>query len=259
MNPIVHLSLKVDDVQQAGDFYRTVFGFRDVETRRTRDHVSRHMTDGAIDFTLTQYDAEAPSAGSRAAGDEPCPHHFALEVEDIAKWTDLVKANGGEIISAPGALPVKFRAVGATVAELVPPGGFKQPVGDGTICRIVKIALKVDDVRKTGEFYRWVLGFEDVTLEQTRHHIARHMTDGRIDFSLIRCHASALAGETPCIHHFALGVEDVERAAAQVKAYGCKLISEPGTLPVKFHAPGGTLTELVPIGRYPRGIAQPPR
>ena len=45
MNRIVHISLKVDDVARTGDFYQNVFGFRDSGTRKTRDHVSRHMTD----------------------------------------------------------------------------------------------------------------------------------------------------------------------------------------------------------------------
>jgi lactoylglutathione lyase len=52
MNRIVHISLKVDDVERSGDFYQQVFGFVDAEERRTRDHVSRHMSDGEIDFAL---------------------------------------------------------------------------------------------------------------------------------------------------------------------------------------------------------------
>ena len=43
-------------VLRSGDFYQQVFGFRDSETKKTRDHVSRHMTDGQIDFTLMKYD-----------------------------------------------------------------------------------------------------------------------------------------------------------------------------------------------------------
>ena len=61
MNRIVHISLKVDDVQRTGDFYSQVFGFVDAETRRTRDHLSRHMSDGTIDFTLMKYDADTRS------------------------------------------------------------------------------------------------------------------------------------------------------------------------------------------------------
>ena len=68
MNRIVHISLKVDDVKRTGDFYEQVFGFQDAETRKTRDHLSRHMTDGQIDFTLMQYDqgTRSKESGYRA-------------------------------------------------------------------------------------------------------------------------------------------------------------------------------------------------
>ena len=264
MNRIVHLSLKVDAVQKAGDFYHKLFGFKDMETHRTRDHVSRHMTDGAMDFTLMEYDADTQSAESKAAGDAPCIHHFALEVDDVARTAERVQSAGCEIISDPGVLPIKFRAVGGTVAELVPVGRYRQPPVEGKVCRIVHIALNVDDVHRTGDFYQKLFGFQDSVFEHTRDHMARHMTDGRIDLSLVRYAAGSPSAieagcESPCIHHFAVEVEDVDLATAQVKAYGCKVVSAPGVLPVKFLPPGGTLAELVPIGRYQRRPAQPPR
>ena len=37
---------------------------------------------------------------------------------------------------------------------------------------------------------------------------------------------------------------------AQIRAYGCEIISDPGVIPIKFRAPGGTVAELVPVGRY---------
>ena len=45
-------------------------------------------------------------------------------------------------------------------------------------------------------------------------------------------------------------VENLERAAREIEAYGGKRISDPGVIPVKFKAPGGTTAELVPLGRY---------
>ena len=47
VNRIVHLALKVEDLEKTTEFYQKVFGFREVETRKTRDHLSRHLTDGA--------------------------------------------------------------------------------------------------------------------------------------------------------------------------------------------------------------------
>src|SRR3954452_16646379 len=126
MNRIVHISLKVDDVKRTGDFYANVFGFRDAETRKTRDHLSRHMSDGAIDFTLMKYDAGTQSAESKAAGDGPRIHHFAIEVKDMARATEQIKQYGSEVVSDPGVIPVKFRAPGGTIAELVPHGRYQR-------------------------------------------------------------------------------------------------------------------------------------
>ena len=126
MNRIVHISLKVDDVKRTGDFYQQVFGFQDAETRKTRDHLSRHMTDGQIDFTLMKYDEGTQSAESKAAGEGPCIHHFAIEVPDIEKATAAIRASGCEVVSDPGVIPVKFRALGGTIAELVPIGRYKR-------------------------------------------------------------------------------------------------------------------------------------
>ncbi len=129
MGRIVHLSLKVDEVGRTGEFYKKVFGFQDAETMKTRDHISRHMTDGEIDFTLMKYDAGTQSAESKAAGDGPCIHHFAIEVEDVAAATAEVKSHGCEIVSDPGVMPVKFRAPGGTIAELVQIGRYKKVAG----------------------------------------------------------------------------------------------------------------------------------
>ena len=256
MARIVHLALKVDEIDKTGEFYQSVFGFQDAETKKTRDHTSRHMTDGQIDFTLLKYDAGTQSAESKAAGEGPCIHHFAIEVDDLAKASDQIKAYGCEIVSDPGVIPVKFRAPGGTIAELVPIGRYKNVPGHHKIDRIVHLALKVDEIDKTGEFYRKVFGFRDSETKKTRDHTSRHMTDGRIDFTLLKYDAgtqsaeSKAAGEGPCIHHFAVEVEDMEKATRKIKAYGSEIVSDPGVIPVKFRAPGGTIAELVPVGRY---------
>jgi lactoylglutathione lyase len=130
MNRIVHLALKVDDLEKTTDFYQKVFGFREVETRKTRDHLSRHLTDGALDLTLIQYDEGTQSAESQAAGEGPCIHHFAIEVDDIESYWKTLEGYGCQMISDPGIIPVKFRAPGGTVAELVPKGRYKKLVND---------------------------------------------------------------------------------------------------------------------------------
>jgi lactoylglutathione lyase len=127
MNRIVHLALKVEDLERTTEFYQKVFGFKEMNTAKVRDHTSRHLSDGMLDVALIKYDAGTESAESKAAGEGPCIHHFAVEVEDVAAATEHVKSYGCEIISDPGVIPVKFRAPGGTVCELVPKGRYQKP------------------------------------------------------------------------------------------------------------------------------------
>jgi lactoylglutathione lyase len=84
------------------------------------------MTDGAIDFTLMKYDADTQSRESRAAGEGPCIHHFAIEVGDVDEKRRRIESYGSEVVSDPGVIPVKFRAPGGTLAELVPHGRYQR-------------------------------------------------------------------------------------------------------------------------------------
>ena len=127
MNRIVHLALKVDDLERTTEFYQKVFGFKEMNTAKVRDHTSRHLSDGVLDVALIKYEADTESAESKAAGEGPCIHHFAVEVDDIKEATRQVKAYNCEIISDPGVIPVKFRAPGGTVCELVPKGRYQKP------------------------------------------------------------------------------------------------------------------------------------
>jgi lactoylglutathione lyase len=126
MSRIVHLALKVDDLEQTTRFYEKVFGFKEVETNQVRDHTSRHLTDGAIDLALIKYDREE-SAESLAAGQGPCIHHFGIEVDDLSEAAAELAKFGCEVISDPGVIPIKFRAPGGTVAEIVPKARYKRP------------------------------------------------------------------------------------------------------------------------------------
>jgi lactoylglutathione lyase len=123
------------------------------------------------------------------------------------------------------------------------------------MARIVDIALKVDDLERTSQFYDNVFGFKETDAAKVRDHASRHLSDGTIDLALIKYDAreskeSLAAGQGPCIHHFAIDVEDVEKYAAEIKKYGCEIVSDPGVIPIKFHARGGTVAEIVPQARY---------
>ena len=47
---IVHIALKVKDLDSSTKFYEDVFGIYQTKTGHARGHTSRHMTDGAFDF-----------------------------------------------------------------------------------------------------------------------------------------------------------------------------------------------------------------
>ncbi len=126
MSRIVHIALKVEDLDKASQFYEMVFGFVPTETSKVRDHTSRHLSDGAMDLALIKYDSEE-SAEAKAAGRGPCIHHFAIEVDDMDKSLAEIRRLGCEIISDPGVVPIKFRAPGGTVAEIVPKQRYKNP------------------------------------------------------------------------------------------------------------------------------------
>lgn len=128
MARIVHIALKVEDLERASEFYEKVFGFVRNETTKVRDHTSRHLTDGSIDLALIKYDSEE-SAEARASGAGPCIHHFGIEVDDMGRFAAELGKFGCEIISDPGVVPIKFRAPGGTVAEIVPKARYQKAKG----------------------------------------------------------------------------------------------------------------------------------
>jgi lactoylglutathione lyase len=100
MARIVHIALKVEDLEKATKFYEDVFGIYQLKTGHARGHTSRHMTEGTIDLALMTYDNEdEPEA--KLSGPGPCIHHFGVEVEDREATTKKIVENGGEIFSDP--------------------------------------------------------------------------------------------------------------------------------------------------------------
>jgi lactoylglutathione lyase len=125
MPRINHVALKVTDLEAATRFYENVYGFRQVNTGRSRGHISRHLTDGYVDLALMVYGSENdPEARLVAPG--PAIHHFGIEVEDYEGFAEKVVANGGTILSQPGEIPIKYRSPDGTVAEIVPKGRYEK-------------------------------------------------------------------------------------------------------------------------------------
>jgi lactoylglutathione lyase len=120
---IVHISLKVDDLETASRFYEGAFGFQQVATHHKEGRITRRLTDGRLDLTLMKYASEdAPDA--QLSGPGPCIHHFGIEVDDRASFAERIRALGGEVLSEPGARALKFRGPDGVLAELVDVGEF---------------------------------------------------------------------------------------------------------------------------------------
>jgi lactoylglutathione lyase len=118
------------------------------------------------------------------------------------------------------------------------------------------IAIKVDDLEAAREFYVQVFGFTHVWTNRVRDHVSCHLTDGNIDLALIQYDAGAdsaeakAAGAKPAIHHIGFAVADVAGCLREIERRGCTVISDPGVVPIKFRAPGGTVAEIAPAGHF---------
>jgi lactoylglutathione lyase len=123
MPKIVHIALKVDDIEASSAFYRDLFGFKVVKTEVKNGRVTRGMTDGSMDLTLMHYDSEeAPEAALSGIG--PCIHHFGIEVDNRVDFSERVRAHGAEILSENDAKAIKFRTPHGIIAEVVDKGTF---------------------------------------------------------------------------------------------------------------------------------------
>ena len=109
MNRIVHLALKVEDLEKTTKFYEEVFGFWEAETRKTRDHLSRHLTDGEIDFTAAYVEIEStylvPAGSALKLADEVDRKGVRIIVPAKAAYelylTRTIKS--AELVAEPGA------------------------------------------------------------------------------------------------------------------------------------------------------------
>lgn len=123
MSRVVHIALKVSNLEEATKFYTEVFGFKETKTGRSRGHISRHLTDGHVDIALMVYDDEN-SEEAQLAGPGPRIHHWGISVEDQEAAAEKIRAYGGEVFPHLGKGALKFRAPDGTLAEVVKEGRY---------------------------------------------------------------------------------------------------------------------------------------
>ena len=184
MPRIAHIALKVEDLDKAAEFYEKVFSLSPVGKSRSEDRSRNRLSDGEIDLTFLKYDDDK-SAMAQAAGEGPCIHHFAIEVDDLDKYVVAVRKFGCEILGDPAIPPVKFRVPGGPLAEIVPTGRYqkKRDPEKSTTGRIVHLAMRVDGLDKTSDFLAQVFGLTRVKVPGVRE-TARYLTDGTVHIAI---------------------------------------------------------------------------
>ena len=182
MARIVHIAIKVEDLEKATKFYEDVFGIYQTKTGHARGHTSRHMTDGNIDLALMVYDSE-DEAEAQLAGPGPCIHHIGIEVEDREATMKKIEEFGGSIFSDREEGALKFRAPDGNLAEIVGIGRYKKK-NKSDKSRIVHVAMKVPDLEQATRFYENVFGFRQVATARNHQHVSRH-ADGETDLALM--------------------------------------------------------------------------
>src|SRR5262245_20367243 len=119
MARIVHLAMRVEDIDKASDFYCKVFGFKPVTVPGLRSTV-RYLTDGTVHIAINQIRS--------GKNEQPAIDHFGVEVESVEKCLAEVSKFGCTVVSEPGKA-VKFGAPGGIIIEAVP-AGTKPGIGD---------------------------------------------------------------------------------------------------------------------------------
>ena len=119
MARIVHLAMRVEDIDKASEFYSKVFGFKPVTVPGLRSTV-RYLTDGTVHIAINQL--------RREKNQQPAIDHFGVEVENVDQCIAEVSKFGCKVVSEPGKV-VKFSAPGGIIVEAVPVG-TKPGIGD---------------------------------------------------------------------------------------------------------------------------------
>src|SRR4029077_3324911 len=99
MARVVHLAMKVDDIDKASAFLCNVFGVKQITVPGVRSTV-RYVTDGTVHVGVNQLARRKEEPDEKDSA--PCIDHFGLEVEDFAESSSDLSRHGCEPVSKPG-------------------------------------------------------------------------------------------------------------------------------------------------------------
>lgn len=122
---IVHLAIQADDLEGTADFYKNVYGMRELVRLQPKNLSSIYVFDGTLYISIFQYHS-FETAESRAVPRGPRIHHMGLEVADPVAYFPVLQAHGCRLISPEGELPIKFHMPDGVMAEIVEDGYFQR-------------------------------------------------------------------------------------------------------------------------------------
>ncbi len=256
---ITHLAFNLkspEETEAAKDHFERVYGLHYLGTRDRRGLLTMDMTDGHIAIALTHYRADAPEKEATAAGPAPSYHHIGFDVDDFERYSDDALKAGYELFSAPGQIPLKYRAPGDTVVEFAPSPFFAKRAIKSTPMPIKHIALRLtsrEQVKEANAYYQDTWGFKSMGSRDRNGQFTHDLSDGRIAFAATVFERdddyvlkSSTLYKAPCIHHIGFEVDDIEAYTATIKELDCEILSPPGKTPVKYVIPGGVMAEFAP-------------
>jgi len=127
-----HVGILVNDLEAACAFARDVLQLGEPQEVRVDEHgmSAAFFPLGAGRLELFRFD----DPGDRLPpGENVRIDHVAVEVDDLDGYLTQIKKYPCQIISDPGVIPVKFRAPGGVVLEIVPKGRYQKTDRSGRV------------------------------------------------------------------------------------------------------------------------------
>ncbi|XP_021819485.1 probable lactoylglutathione lyase, chloroplastic [Prunus avium] len=161
--------------------------------------------------------------------------HFGIDVEDVSKSVELIKAKGGKVTREPG--PAKG---GSTIiASVEDPDGYtfellERGPSPEPLCQVM---LRVGDLDRAINFYKKAFGMELLRKRDYPEYKYTYalMSYGPEDknpvLELTYNYGITDYDKGNGYAQIAIGTDDVYKSAEAIKLYGGKIVLEPGPLP----------------------------
>lgn len=233
---MLHVVYRVGNLEKTIKFYTEVLGMK---LLRQRDIPEEKYTNAFLGYgpEETNFVVELTYNYGKDSYDIGTGFgHFGIAVEDVAKTVDLCRSKGGKVAREPG--PVKG---GSTVIAFIEdPDGYKFELlqRPSTPEPFAQVCLRVGDLERSIAFYEKAFGLNVMSkkdVPQYKYTIAKlgYGSDEQKTTVLELTYNYGVTEYTKGTGYaqIALGTDDVYKTAEAVRAFGGKVVREPGPLP----------------------------